>query len=126
MEYLNHLQKLPLEQHDPVLIKTFIQLLAPFAPHMCEELWQFLGEKGLVCQASWPKLNPEYLVRDTVCVVVQVNGKLRDKMDLAADCSEDDVKTQARASEKVASFLSGKQIVKEIYVPGRLLNFVVK
>lgn len=126
MEYLNHLSKVEPSQRDPILIKTFVQLLAPFAPHMTEELWQGFGETGLVCQATWPKTDPQYLTRDSLHVAVQVNGKLRQVLEVATDVAEADVKQLAMASEKVQTHISGKQIVKEIYVPGRLLNIVVK
>ena len=126
MEYLNHLSKVEPAQRDLKLIMALVQLLSPFAPHMAEELWQTLGEKGMVCQATWPRADPAYLTLDTVNVAVQVNGKLRHVLEVAPDVTEDEVKRQALAVEKVAAYTSGKQIVKEIYVPGRLLNIVVK
>lgn len=126
MEYLNHLSKVDAAQRDPLLITTFVQILAPFAPHMSEELWEVLGGKGLVCQSTWPKVDPQYLTLDTLNVAVQVNGKLRHVLEIAPDVSEAEVKRLAKTTEKVAAHLADKQIVKEIYVPGRLLNFVVK
>ncbi len=126
MEYLNHLSKLESLQRDSLLIKTFVQLLAPFAPHMAEELWGVLGETGMVCRATWPKADPQYLTRDTINIAVQVNGRLRQVLEVAADTSEGDVKRLAKEAEKVAAHIAGRQIVKEIYVQGRLLNIVVK
>jgi leucyl-tRNA synthetase len=126
MEYLNHLSKVEAAHRDPQLIRTFLRLLAPFAPHMSEELWEMSDEKGLVFQATWPKSDLQYLVRDSINVAVQVNGKLRQVLEVAKDVTEEDVKQSAKASEKVQAHIAGKQIVKEIYVPGRLLNIVVK
>jgi leucyl-tRNA synthetase len=126
MEFLNHLQKLKPAERDPQLIRVLVQLIAPFAPHMAEELWEAMDEKGFVCQSLWPKVDPAFLTRDTACLVIQVNGKVRDKMDVAVSISEEEAKQLARSSAKIASYLADKQILKEIYVPGRLLNFVVK
>ncbi len=126
MEYLNHISKLESAQRDPILIKSLVQVLSPFAPHMAEELWQVFGEKGLLCQTTWPKADPQYLTLDTLNVAVQVNGKLRHVLEITPDVSEADVKRLAKEAEKVAAHIAGKSIVKEIYIPGRLLNIVVK
>jgi leucyl-tRNA synthetase len=107
-------------------LETFVLLLAPYAPHLAEELWSRLGhERSLICE-PWPVADPKWLVSDTVTVVVQVNGKLRDQLEVAADADEAHVKELALASPKILQWTDGKQIVKVIYVPGKLVSVVVK
>ncbi|MEE8408539.1 MAG: class I tRNA ligase family protein, partial [Myxococcota bacterium] len=101
------------------------QMVAPFAPHLAEEIWANCGGVGLVAHSSWPEADPEALARDTLRIIVQVNGKLRGQLDVAADASEEAVADSARADENVARFLEGKTLRKQIFVPGRLINFVV-
>jgi len=104
---------------------TAASLIFPFAPHLGAELWeQFEG--GRVWERPWPKPDPELLAKDTFALVVQVNGKLRDRIEVAADASEADLLALARESEKVRRHLDGKQVVKEIVVPGKLINLVVR
>ncbi len=105
-------------------LENLVQLLAPFAPHISEELWQTLGHNDSVHTASWPVHDPKYLVADTVTVVVQVNGKVRAQLTLPADSSKEDAEAAARADEKVASYLTG-DVKKTIYVPNRLISFVL-
>ena len=105
---------------------TFTLLLAPMAPHIAEEVWQLVGDGGSVLDASWPAWDDELAADEVVTVVVQVNGKLRDRLEVAVDAEKDDVLAAARAAGNTARFLEGKQIVKEIYVPGKLVNFVVR
>jgi leucyl-tRNA synthetase len=102
-----------------------LQLLAPFAPHMTEELWHLLGNEGSIHQSEWPKYDEKYLIEDTVTIAVQVNGKLRSTVSAPADSDEAAATELARVDAKVAGNLAGKQVVKTIYVPGKLLNFVV-
>ncbi len=109
----------------PWALETLLQLLAPFAPHIAEELWQQLGQKESVHIAGWPKYDEKYLVEDTITIAVQVNGKLRGDVQVASDASEDTVVTAAKAHGKVAAHIKYKQIRKTIYVPGKLVNFVV-
>ncbi|HSH56007.1 MAG TPA: leucine--tRNA ligase, partial [Candidatus Limnocylindrales bacterium] len=106
-------------------LKTFVQLLAPFAPHIAEELWQQLGQTGSVHQSQWPAYDEQYLVSDTIKLVVQVNGKLRAELEVAADITEEQAIAQAKAHDKVLAQISGKEIRKAVYVPGRLVNLVV-
>lgn len=106
-------------------LSTFAQLLAPFAPHIAEELWHQLGNEGSVHVSTWPEYDPRYLVSDTMTIAIQVNGKLRGEQSVAADASEDDIVTAAKSNEKVAMHLDGKEVRKTIYVPGKLVNFVV-
>jgi leucyl-tRNA synthetase len=101
------------------------QLIAPFAPHIAEELWQQLGHDGSVHVSAWPKYDDQYLLSDMLTVVVQINGKLRGQLQLSADADEPAVVAAARGDEKVKAHLDGKQIRKTIYVPGKLVNFVV-
>ncbi len=104
---------------------TAVSLLFPFAPHVTSELWEALGGSDLWRQ-PWPAADPAYLARDTVTIVVQVNGKLRDRLEVAAGSDDAEVLSLARALPKVASAVDGKQVVREIVVPGRLVNLVVK
>jgi leucyl-tRNA synthetase len=104
---------------------TAASLVFPFAPHLGAEIWERL-EGGRVWETPWPVADPELLASDTVTLVVQVNGKLRDRIEAAPDTPEEDLLRLARESEKVARFLDGKKIVKEIVVPGKLVNLVVR
>ncbi|WP_309398648.1 leucine--tRNA ligase [Cerasicoccus maritimus] len=106
--------------------KTFLQLLAPLAPHIAEELWERLGEQPAIANAPWPKHDESKLASDTVKLMVQVNGKLRGNLEVAKDISKDDALAQAKALPTVQAQTDGKNIVKEIYVPGRIVNLVVK
>ncbi len=106
--------------HDLVL------MLAPLTPHFAEELWQNLGEKESILLQTWPTYDESALVSDTLTVVVQVNGKLRSSLQMPASANEDFIKSAALADEKVKVHLEGKQVVKTIYVPGKLVNIVVK
>lgn len=112
----------------PVLreaLESVVLLLAPFVPHASEELWEGLGRTGGVDAASWPVHDPAATVEDELTIVVQVNGKLRGKVTVAAASGEDEVRAAALADEKVNSHIEGKTLRKIIYVPGKLLNIVV-
>ncbi len=103
---------------------TAVSLLFPFAPHLCCEVYEWLeGER--VWEQPWPEADPELLERDTYMLIVQVNGKLRDRVEVGADTAEDELLELARSSENVQRHLDGKAVAKEIVVPGRLVNFVV-
>jgi leucyl-tRNA synthetase len=104
---------------------TAASLVFPFAPHLGAEIWERL-EGGRVWEQPWPQADPEKLASDTVTLVVQVNGKLRDRIEAPAEASKEELLTLARESEKVARHLDGQQIVKEIVVPGKLVNLVVR
>lgn len=106
--------------------KTLIQMLAPFAPHMCEELWYECGFEGSVFDGGWPTYKEEKLKQDVVTVVVQINGKVRSQLQVAANSSEEDVKAVAMADEKVQKYTEGKKIFKSIYIKNKILNLVVK
>ena len=106
--------------------RDLVLLMAPFAPYLAHELWEMLGEKGSLLRASWPKYDPALAKEEEVEIPVQVNGKLRGRVLVPADADEDLVKQRGLADEKVKAAIAGKKIVKIIYVPGKLLNFVVR
>ena len=106
--------------------KTFITLLNPVAPHMTEELWEILGGEGLLSLTAWPKYDEEKTVDDEIEIVVQINGKIRDKMSVAADLDRAGLESVAMASSRIKELTEGKSIVKVIAVPGKLVNIVVK
>jgi leucyl-tRNA synthetase len=102
----------------------YVQLLQPFAPHIAEELWQRLGGQGLLAVAAWPAVDAAMLVDDEVEIAVQVLGKVRGRTMVPTGAKNDVALAAAR--QAVASYLEGKTVVKEIVVPGKLVNFVVK
>jgi leucyl-tRNA synthetase len=106
-------------------LETLLQLLAPFGPHISEELWSQLGHKESIHQSDWPKYDEQYLTQDTVTIAIQVNGKLRGEVEVAADANEATTVEAAKANEKVAGYLADTDIRKTIYVPGKLVNFVI-
>ncbi|MCK5259743.1 MAG: leucine--tRNA ligase, partial [Candidatus Omnitrophica bacterium] len=107
-------------------IESIVVLLAPFAPHMCEELWQKMGHpEESVIQVPWPQYSEEALKQDTVQIIAQVNGKLRGKFNVGVGSSEDEIKEIVLADEKIREFLRDKPVKKFIYVPGKLVNLVV-
>ena len=107
------------------VVKTFLRLLAPYAPHIAEELWARLGEATLIAHASWPICDPEALKREEVTIVVQVNGKLRGRVQLAVDATNEEAEAAALADERVQNHITGKTVRKVIVVPNRLVNIVV-
>ncbi|MEM9387649.1 MAG: leucine--tRNA ligase [Pseudomonadota bacterium] len=107
------------------LIKDFITVLAPYAPHLAEELWERLGADGLVCVATWPSHDESLCVDDTITIVVQVNGKKRDEISAARDADKATLETAALASDGAQRSMDGKTPKKVIVVPGRLVNIVV-
>jgi leucyl-tRNA synthetase len=106
--------------------RTLILLLAPFAPYLAHELWEMTGEKGNLLKAEWPKYDAALAKEEELEIPVQVNGKLRGRVVVPADATEELVVERALADEKVQAAIAGRQIVKKIYVPGKLLNIVVK
>ena len=107
-------------------IETIITILAPFTPHMGEELWEMIGKEGSIFDISWPKFDEKALVKDEVEIVVQVNGKVRAKLSIDADMSKEDMEKAALENEKVKASIEGKNIVKVVAVPKKLVNIVVK
>ena len=111
---------------DKEVMKTLVVLIAPFAPHVAEELWEMLGGEGSVCDAQWPAWNEDYLVENQVKMGVQFNGKVRFDMQFAADADNATIEAAVRADERTAKYTDGKQIVKIIIVPKRMINIVCK
>jgi leucyl-tRNA synthetase len=107
------------------IIQTFLRLLSPYAPHICEELWQRLGEGELIAHAEWPSWDPELAQDEMITIVVQVNGKKRDELLVGREAAKDELERLALASENAQRFLDGKEPKKVIVVPGRLVNIVV-
>ncbi len=105
--------------------ETVLKIVYPFAPHICEELWERLGHKEDMVYASWPKYDESKLIASTIEIVVSINGKVRDKIVIAVDTPKDDVLALAKQAEKIIPLLEGKTIRKEIYVPNKLVNLVV-
>ena len=105
---------------------TFAKLLCPFAPHICEEIWESIGGEGFCSMANWPEYDEAKTVDSTVEVAVQINGKLKNTIMLPLNCPKDDAIAAAKADERIAAALEGKTIVKEIAVPNRIVNIVVR
>ena len=101
-----------------------MSLIQPYAPHVAEELWEKLGHERL-WEAPWPVADPALLEVDTVEVVVQVNGKIRDRLHVSPDLGEDELVALARASDRVAEYLDGGEPARTVVVPGKLVNFVI-
>ncbi|MDP2709329.1 MAG: leucine--tRNA ligase [bacterium] len=106
--------------------ENFLKLLAPFAPYLAEELWAELGNKESIFKQSWPKFNPALVKDETINLVIQVNGKLRDTIKVSADISEEEAKKLALENEKIKKWTEEKNVVKVIFVKGKLVNIVVK
>ena len=108
------------------ILRTLVKVLAPFAPHIAEELWEQTGGKGSVCDSEWPTWNEDYLVEDEVQMPVSFNGKARFQINLPATASKEAIIEAAMSDERSQKYLEGKQVVKTIVVPGRIINIVVK
>ncbi len=133
MELVNEMyryKELPAEELNKGLlayaVKCLVLMLSPFTPHICEEMWQHLGHRDSVCKESWPQVDESALVRDTVEIVVQINGKIKEKIELAAGLSKAEFEAAALENEKVKALIADKNVVKVIPVPGKLLNIVIK
>ena len=106
--------------------KKFLILLSPFAPHLAEELWEKLGHKESIFKEKWPTYDKKLAKDETIELVIQVNGKLRDTIEVKANISEKDAKEMALESKKIQKWTKGKKVVKVIFVKGKLVNIVVK
>ncbi len=134
MELVNELKNYNLEsaQADKTLasllreaVETGVLLLSPIVPHICEEIWEELGNDKGVSYVSVPVADPQSLIEDTVTVVVQINGKVRERLNVALDMAQDEVQKLALASEKVQKHIGEKPLRKVIVVPNKLVNIVV-
>jgi len=103
----------------------FLILLSPFAPHIAEELWERAGFKGMCCEQKWPKYDSKLVKEKKITLVVQINGKVRDKIEVEADISEKQAKEIVLSRDKVLKYTKDKKIKKTIFVPGKLINFVL-
>ena len=131
MELMNKLTKASLESEQDRAVmaealSAVVRMLYPITPHICFELWQALGNESNIDTAEWVKADETAMVEDEKLIVVQVNGKVRGKVTVPATSSEEEIKAAAKADPNVAKFLDGKEILKEIYIPLKMLNFVVK
>jgi leucyl-tRNA synthetase len=124
MELLNELRAAP--AIDDFALDAFAVLLAPLAPHLAEELWEMRGHRGTIYAARWPAYDPALTVRDEVEIAIQVLGKLRGTVRMARGAAEADVRAAAEAQENITRHIVGKTIVKVVFVPDRLMNFVVR
>jgi len=122
MEFVNKAYKWDAVPH--TIAERFVLLLSPFAPHLAEELWARLGHTSTLAYEPWPTFNETYLQKDEVEIAVQVNGKVRGTVAVAPDAPKQEVLAAARAEENVARYLAGATVQREIYVPGRIINFV--
>ncbi len=131
MELINDLYKYKeLANTNPYILKEAIEVItvvvAPFAPHIGEELWQMIGNEGSVFNITWPKYDESALSKDEIEVIVQVNGKLRCKLSLPSNISKEEMEKIAIENEKIKEHIEGKNVVKIIAVPKKLINIVVK
>lgn len=110
---------------DEEILSNLVILLSPFVPHFCEELWQKIGHNESIVKAAWPKYDPKMLIEETVTIVVQVNGKLRAKLEVSADISEDELKNLVLSDEKLKPWIRGKKVRNFILIPKKLVNIVV-
>jgi leucyl-tRNA synthetase len=106
-------------------LEALVSCIAPFAPHIADELWQLLGNETSVQKDSWPTYNEEYLQTSELTIVVQVNGKVRAEISVPSDSEKEEVLALAKANERITAFVGDQAIKKAIYVPGRLVNFVI-
>jgi leucyl-tRNA synthetase len=108
------------------VVETVLKLLSPFAPHLCDELWETIGHTHLIQTVPWPVHDPGLLIADTLSITVQVNGKVRGAVEVPVGTSEDDIFNAAQSNELINRWLLDKQVVRKIYVPNKLYNLVVK
>jgi leucyl-tRNA synthetase len=126
MELVNDLYQYPStgDATSKDAVRTVVQLLSPIAPHLMEELWESLGEKGLASESAWPKADPQWLTSETVEIVIQINGKLRSRLQMPPGSGKDVLEKEALKDPKVQAAISGKSVRKVIVVPDKLINVV--
>jgi leucyl-tRNA synthetase len=123
MEFTNHLTRL--EVRPRAVFEPFVLLLSPFAPHIAEELWQVLGHGDTLAYEPWPQFDPALTRADAIEVPVQVNGKVRSKLQVPADIDRETLEKTALQDERIRGLVAGKRIVRIIVVPGKLVNIVI-
>ncbi len=126
IEYVNYLTKTYPNGAPRAAVEPLVQMVSPLAPHIAEELWSVLGHTETITFEPFPEFDEQWLTDDTVEVPVQINGKVKARIDVAADASKDDLEAAALADERVAALVAGKNVVKVIAIPGRMVNLVVK
>jgi len=134
MELVNQLYQFDMKKDDDKYraaafkeaVQAVVLLLSPMVPHMCEELWQIMGNKESIANAPWPGFDPEAVKTDAVEIVIQVNGKLRGKINTGVKTSKEEIEKMALACEPVKPWIEGKEVKKVIVVPGKLVSIVVK
>ena len=112
--------------HNKQLLQDVVVLIAPFAPHIAEELWHLLGNENTVCDAEWPVCNEQYLVESSMQLTVSFNGKARYQKQFPVDADNETIKNEVLADEKSQKYLEGKQVIKVIVVPKKIVNVVIK
>ncbi|WP_407947181.1 class I tRNA ligase family protein [[Phormidium ambiguum] IAM M-71] len=123
MSYLNTLEAK--EQLSQAEIESYVLMLAPFAPHITEELWSRMGESYSIHQQSFPQANPKFLVQAQVTIAVQINGRTRTTLQLAPDASVEEAVALAKQSQSLQPYLNEQEIRRVVYVPGRIINLVI-
>jgi leucyl-tRNA synthetase len=123
MEFVNAAMKWEVKPH--AVMEPFVLLLSPFAPHIAEELWQRLGHADTLAYEPWPQADEKYLVADEYEIAVQVNGKVRGNVRVPKDATQEQAIEIAKSDQNVARYLQNGSVRKAIYVPGRIVNFVV-
>ena len=126
IEYVNYLTKTYPSGAPRAAVEPLVQMVSPLAPHIAEELWSVLGHSETITFEPFPEFDEQWLVDDTVEVPVQINGKVKARIDVATDATKDDLEAAALADERVADLVAGKNVVKVIAIPGRMVNLVVK
>lgn len=126
IEYVNYLTKNYPDGAPRAAVEPIAVMVAPVAPHIAEELWTRLGHEGTITFVPFPSFDEKYLVDDEIELPVQVNGKVKSRVQVAADVSQDDAVAAALADDKVLAAIGEKSVVKQIVVPGRMINLVVK
>lgn len=112
--------------HNKQLLQDVVVLIAPFAPHIAEELWHQLGNEGTVCDATWPEFNEKYLIESEIQLTVSFNGKARYQKKFPADAQNDAIQKEVLEDERSQKYLEGKQVIKVIVVPKKIVNIVIK
>ena len=134
MELVNVLYQVPRPADDDrkslsVIRETMevtLLLLNPIVPHFAEELWQLLGQESRLVDMAWPGFDPTVASEEEITIVIQINGKVRSRITVGTDEDEAAIKALARDDDKIAKYLSGKAVIKEVYVPKKLVNIVIK